>query len=386
MHFVKATHIFDGKQYLPEGKVLVMEEDGNIKEIVSEKEIDALNVESFDGIITPGFINTHCHLELSHLKNKIAQHTGIVDFGLSVIKHRNDASQEIQEECMRLADAEMKTAGIVAVGDISNTNATIKAKQNSDLYYHTFVELIALNPQRSDVVMEQGNLLLNEFQQNQLSVSLAPHAPYTASVKLIHAIVEECKKTKKATSIHNQESKTENEFFISKSGDYVRLYETLNIPIDYFEPSGSSSLQSVLSGFDKNVNTLLVHNTFSSPEDISLAQKTLNELYWCLCPKANLYIENTLPDLNLLLAQQCQLTIGTDSLASNNTLSIIEEINLLLKHFPSVPLEALLKAATYTGAKFLGIEDQFGTIEKNKKPGINLIEKKGNDFSAKRLF
>lgn len=386
MHFVKATQIFDGKQYLPAGKVLVMGEGAYIKDVISETEVEDSIVESFDGIITPGFVNTHCHLELSHLKNKIAQRTGIVDFGLGVIKYRNEAAAELLEECMRLADREMRAAGIVAVGDISNTNISINTKRSSELYYHTFVELIALNPQRAGIVMEQGNLLLEEFQQNQLPVSLAPHAPYTASVNLIKAIVAQCKRTKQATSIHNQESETENEFFKSKVGDYVRLYDTLNIPIDYFGPSGKSSLQSVLSGFDSDVNTLLVHNTFSSEEDISIAQKALHQLYWCLCPKANLYIENRLPDLSLLLAHQCRLTMGTDSLASNETLSIMDEINVLLKYFPSVPIKTLLKAATYTGAEFLRIEDQFGIIEKNKKPGINLIEKKGEIFTVKRLF
>src|ERR1700752_4749506 len=331
MHFVKATQIFDGKQYLPKGLVLVIEEGGNIKDIVSEKEVDALSIESFEGIMAPGFINTHCHLELSHLKNKIAQHTGIVDFGLGVIKHRNETSLEMQEECMRLADLEMKEGGIVAIGDISNTNTSINAKQKSGLYYHTFIELIALNPQRADLVIEQGNELLKEFEENRLSVSLAPHAPYTASIKLINTVIEQCKKTKQPTSIHNQESKAENEFFKSKTGDYVRLYQTLNIPIDYFEPTGKSSLQTVLEGFDKDVSTLLVHNTFSSQDDILLTQKTLNQVYWCLCPKANLYIENTLPDLGLLLSQYCQLTIGTDSLASNISLSIMDEINVLLK-------------------------------------------------------
>lgn len=386
MRFIKATQIFDGKQYLPAGKVLVMGNGAYIKDIISETEVEESIIESFDGIITPGFVNTHCHLELSHLKNKIAQHTGIVDFGLGVMKHRNEATAEMQEECMRLADAEMKAAGIVAIGDISNSNSSIKAKKNSDLYYHTFVELIALNPKRADLVMEQGVQLLQEYDQNGLSASLAPHAPYTASVELIEAVIKECRKNSKPTSIHSQESKAENAFFQSKSGDYVRMYQTLNIPIDYFAASGKSSLQTVINGFDKSVNTLLVHNTFSSEEDISIAQKALHQLYWCLCPKANLYIENTLPDVNLLVSKNCRLTIGTDSLASNNTLSVIDEINVLLKYFPEIPFENLLKAATFNGAEFLGIEDQFGTLEKNKKPGINLIERKGTDYSVRPLL
>lgn len=386
MRFLNATHIFDGKQYLPGNYVLAINENGGIQDILIKDEIDPLKIESFEGIITPGFINTHCHLELSHLKTKIPEHTGIVDFGLGIIKHRNEASLHMQEECMRLADAEMKIHGIVAVGDISNTNLSIAVKQQSELYYHTFVELIALNPQRADLVMGQGNQLLEEFERSKLRASLAPHAPYTASPPLIKRITEQCKQSKQPTSIHNQESKAENDFFQFKGGDYLRMYEALNIPIEYFVPSGKSSLQSVLEWFDANVNSLLVHNTFSSEDDIIKTQQALKNVYWCLCPNANLYIENALPNLNLLLAQNGQLTIGTDSLASNHSLSIISEVNVLLNQFPDVSLESLLCAATFNGAKFLGIDNQFGSIEKNKKPGINLLERKGKDFVVKKLL
>lgn len=386
MRFLNATHMFDGKQYLPGNYVLAINENGGIQDILTKDEIDPLKIESFEGIITPGFINTHCHLELSHLKTKIPEHTGIVDFGLGIIKHRNEASLHMQEECMRLADAEMKIHGIVAVGDISNTNLSIAVKQQSELYYHTFVELIALNPQRADLVMDHGNQLLEEFEQNKLRASLAPHAPYTASLRLINLISEQCKRSKQPTSIHNQESKAENDFFQFKKGDYLRMYEALSIPIEYFVPTGKSSLQSMLDGLDANVNSLLVHNTFSSAEDIIRAHAVLKNVYWCLCPNANLYIEDCLPNLNLLLAQNGQLTIGTDSLASNHSLSIISEVNVLLNQFPDVSLETLLCAATFNGAKFLGIDQQYGSIEKNKKPGINLLERKGKDFAVKKLF
>ncbi len=98
-----------------------------------------------------------------------------------------------------------------------------------------------------------------------------------------------------------------------------------------------------------------------------------------------MYIENTLPDIHLLDSNKCALTIGTDSLASNSGLSIINEINTILKHQPNTSLELLLNAATHKGAKFLGIENQFGLLEKNKKCGINLIEGQSGNYSVKKL-
>ena len=165
----------------------------------------------------------------------------------------------------------------------------------------------------------------------------------------------------------------------------MRLYETIGLSIDYFNASGKSSLQTIITSLNNKVNTLLVHNTFSNKNDIEDVKKTHQQLFWCLCPNANLYIENTLPNISLLNANNCTLTLGTDSLASNHQLSIIEEINTILKHQPDISFETLLKAATYNGAQFLGIENEFGLLEKNKKSGLNLIEGTEGEYSVKKL-
>jgi cytosine/adenosine deaminase-related metal-dependent hydrolase len=385
MRYITANRIFSGKEFLPNSTIIVLTDTGVINNLISADTVEPSVIEHLNGIICPGFINTHCHLELSHLKNTIEQHTGIVNFGLGIIKHRNELSLELQIEAMLQADKEMQRQGIVAVGDISNTSNSISIKKQSSIYYHTFIELIALNPLRADLVFNEGKTLLSDFKKNNLSVSLAAHAPYSASLQLIKKIADDCFDLKKPTTIHNQESEAENNFFKYKTDDYLRLYETIGLPIDYFNATGKSSLQTIIISLNDKVNTLLVHNTFSSKNDIEAVRKTHQQLFWCLCPNANLYIENTLPNVSLLNANNCTLTFGTDSFASNNQLSIIEEINTILKHQPNILFETLLKAATYNGAQFLGIENEFGLLEKNKKSGLNLIEGTEGKYSVKRL-
>ncbi len=385
MRFISSTRIFSGKEFLANNTVLVLNEKGVITDITRADKTESSHIEHFEGIICPGFINTHCHLELSHLKGAVKQHTGIVDFGLNIIKHRNDLPADIQLEHMHKANKEMIAQGIVAVGDISNTAQSLAVKQSSSLYYHTFVELIALNPERAQMVFDAGKTILAEFETAGQSASLAPHAPYSASLELIQLISNHCYHIKKPTSIHNQESRAENEFFETAGGDYLRLYNTLNIPIDYFKPTYKSSLQTVLPAFKKEINTLLVHNTFTGQKDLEMAQQSKQHLYWCLCPNANLYIENTLPDISLLNSFNCTLTLGTDSLASNHQLSMIEEINTILSREPGISIECLLQAATYNGARFLGLENQFGLLEKNRKPGLNLMEGSAGNYTVRKL-
>ena len=385
MRYISAKQIFSGQSFLPSNTVIVLNDKNVVIDLIDKQQVNIEQTEHYNGIISPGFINTHCHLELSHLKNKISQKTGIVNFALDIIKNRNNINSELQLEAINNADQHMYEQGIVAVGDISNTTISLSKKKESAIYYHTFVELIGLNPEKADSIFEYGLDLTRQFTESHLSNSMVAHAPYTVSKELIERITNSCSQEKKPTSIHNQESVSENNFFISKSGDILKLYSDLNIPIDFFNPTSKTSLQSILNALNTDINTLLVHNTFTNAQDIEIANQIHQHLFWCLCPNANLYIENTLPNIELLLEMNCNLTLGTDSLASNTNLSIIDEINTIKKYYPAIAIETLLQMATYNGAKFLGIENTFGSIKINTACGLNLITENRGLFEVKKL-
>jgi len=132
-----------------------------------------------------------------------------------------------------------------------------------------------------------------------------------------------------------------------------------------------------LPHFTKAQSIIFVHNAVTSAEDIAFAKlQTANyqlSTFFCLCPNANLYITNTLPDVTMLISQQCDIVLGTDSLASNDQLNILEEIKALQRNFPQVELATMLKWATSNGSIALQMNDDLGSFEKTKKPGIVLI-------------
>jgi len=345
--------------------------DGEINEILTADvaETRNLKVERYKGSIVPGFINTHCHLELSHLLSQIPERTGLVEFVQSIIKSRHADSEQINT-AMQNADAEMLENGIVAVGDISNQTASKEIKQNSKIYYYTFVEAMGFNPERANAIMEYATGIKNEF--SPLPASVVPHAPYSVSHELFSLVNEAAEKEDAFISIHNQETTDENDFFNSKSGGFLELYKFLGLDIAFFEPSRKTSLQSWLP-YVKKQKTLLVHNTVSSKADVEYAKQSHPDLYWCLCPQANLYIENSLPDVNLFIEEGIKITLGTDSLASNHQLNILSEMKTLQQH-KNIDFENLLLWATFNGAEFLGLNDRFGSIEVGKIPGLNLIQ------------
>lgn len=356
-------------------------------------------IEQYSGIICPGFINAHCHLELSWMKGILPEKQGMAGFIKGLIAARSTYNQERALNAIEKAEQEMINNGIVAVGDISNNEITFAQKSKVNIKYHTFLEVFDLNPSKAKRVFNAAQELLALYpmlgnqhkenlqhqggQQNGNSdqISIVPHAPYSVSENLFKLIIKHGVQNNSLISYHNQESQAESELFISKSGPLYDYFTTLGINLDYIKKTGQNSLHSTLPSFSKTNKTLLVHNTFSNKEDILFAldyfnapgQTAMSNLFFCFCPNTNLYIENQLPDFQLFIDAGAQCTIGTDSLASNHTLSILDELKTITRNNPQIPLQTLLTWATLNGAKFLGFDKELGSIEKGKRPGLNLI-------------
>lgn len=373
MQFISADKIFDGTKFLPEDSVLVIN-NNSVKEVISGKLIGANTIRKHKGIICPGFVNAHCHLELSHLMGKIPQQTGLPEFAKQIVTNRNNFTKEQKIELAKIQDGLFVANGIAAVGDICNTDDTFEIKAKSKIHYHSFIELIGLNPAYAEKQFNSGLELINKAKAFNLSASFAPHAPYSTSLELIDLIGRYNSSNNLVTSIHNQESLEEDRFFKGLPTNFLNLYSFLNIPIDFFKAPNTSSFQHYYS-YLKNTKSIFVHNTFSAKEDVELSENPYH--YWCFCPKANLYIENKLPNYELF--KNKTICLGTDSLASNNNLNLIEEANTILNNSSVFGIEEILSALTYNGAKALGIEEKFGSI-KVGTTFLNLIAFEANEI------
>ncbi|MER3497552.1 MAG: amidohydrolase [Chitinophagaceae bacterium] len=375
---LQATQLFTGFQLLNNDYVLVVKNNGEIEKIIPVSEAGE-GIEKFEGILSPGFINCHCHLELSHMKGLIPEQTGLVDFVLKVVNERHHSTEKILEAIAR-AVSEMQNNGIVAVGDICNNDLTIAEKQRKNLHYYNFIEASGWLPQISKIRFERAHQLYQQFKTKlpDCEATIVPHAPYSVSENLWQEIQPYFQN--ETVTIHNQETVFEDEFFTTGSGEFLRLYEKLNIDNSHHQPAQTSSLQSYFEKLTRAKNILLVHNTFTKQEDISFVQRQTNnhqlQIFFCLCANANLYIEKSLPPVELLMSNNCQLVLGTDSLASNWSLNILDEIKTIQKNFPQIAIEEMMKWATINGAKALNMAHELGSFEKGKRPGVNLITPK----------
>ena len=386
--YITAPQIHNGKDWLVTGSTLELADDGTITAILSAPTSDTVY---YKGVLVPGFVNTHCHLELSHMRGVIPQHTGLVPFLKNVIKRRNEHTDAQKKEARDSAFTEMLNNGIVAVGDIANTTDTLEIRAKEQLHIHTFIESLGfseVNARKSFGFAEKTyeSFAAQPAASKILRQTITPHAPYSVSAALFRLIDKHIPGS--LLSIHNQESIDEHQYYRTKQGAIRDLLSALNIDDSFFTPTGKSSLQSYLQYLSAERTYVFVHNTCTEKEDVQYALSRIKEAYWCLCPNANLYIENSLPDIDMLLAEKATICIGTDSLASNTELSVLSELYTIKQEYPIIPWGTLLSWGIYNGAKALQMQDTVGLFAPGMKPGV--VQLTGLDSvgkpKAKRLF
>ncbi|MEO8110562.1 MAG: amidohydrolase family protein [Ginsengibacter sp.] len=385
----KADLLFNGTDLL-KNSVLVTDNTGKVISVINAEDAGD-EVQVLNGILSPGFINAHCHLELSHLKNKIPERTGLIEFVYKVVTERHFPNEAIL--CaMEIAQNEMIKNGIVAVGDICNNILSSSLKCNAEIQYYNFIEASGWHPHVAAERFESSRVIYEKYLEKKHNVSIVPHAPYSVSESLWEKITPYF--AGKIVTIHNQETIFEDEFFLNGSGELAKMYEMMKIDNAFYKSPGTRSIPSYFEKLSSASSVILVHNTFIKQDDIHFinnAKSSKQRVSFCLCPNANMYIENALPPVDLLMQNNVNIILGTDSLASNRQLSIMEEIKTIAKKFTSIKTETLLKWATLNGAHALEMNDKLGSFEPGKKPGIVLIENVeggliNENTTAKRLL
>ncbi len=356
--------------WTPEGflrRPLVTLDDGG--RILDVRTCDAPDREPFTefhaGLLTPGFVNAHCHLELSALRGRIPEGCGFAGFARAMGEVRGLADEEERRAAIAAADAEMTRGGIVAVGDIANGEAAFDVKSAGRIAYRTFAEFFGLRTMAADGLRP----LLRHPR-----TSLTPHSVYSVQDAPFRAL---CAEGTAPLSIHFMESPAEAELFAGR-GPLHEWYARAGFVCDFLHYG--SPAERLVRSIPAERPLILVHACCVGEEEVRriLAHFTA-PVYWCLCPRSNRYISRLAPPVALLRSLGARICLGTDSLASNRSLSLLDELRAL----GGVPLRESLRWATLGGAEALGLDDALGTVAPGKRPGLNLLT--GLDFERMDL-
>lgn len=348
MRRISAQYLFTSAGRPLRRGVITVDDNGTVAgvEDTGGNLTETAGTEFYNGVIIPGFVNCHAHLELSHMKGLIPPGGGLNDFIASVRNSREASEEEILREAGRAA-GDMYEEGVVACGDISNQSVTATVKRVSPIRWFTFAEAFGLDPSLAESRMNGALKVVEEMKVNGLPVQVTPHSLYSVSEPLSGMISEHIT-PESVISVHFLESDDEREMALEHAEKALAL----------------SRMAS---------HVLLIHNTVITRDEAEKVAAAGNT-WFCLCPSSNMYISGKMPPAAMLREVTDRIVIGTDSLASSGQLSMITELRLLQEAAPGIPADEIFRWGTVNGARALKMDNLLGSIEPGKRPGLMLVE------------
>lgn len=372
------VYTLDASEPIRNGFVEYDDTDGRIINVGLCSEDDEIN----EGALVPGFVNGHCHVELSHLHTKFRKGTGMAGFIDQINELRDWAGRDKKMELVQKWMDKMWEDGVSAMADISNDDSSFEVKKSHPMYTRTFLEVFGSEPEMCQGVMADVTELNRIADAVGIDAAPTPHSCYTMSPQLLSASAA-AGLERGYISYHSQESQEEEDLLRTGTG---AMYENRKRSGMSTPPvTGESSLKYFIdrladakqAPYDEQI--LLVHNVCLSQDDIDAAKKVMNNVYWTVCPLSNIFIHNALPPIPLMRANSLNIMLGTDSLSSNDDLDMVKEMYCLHDAFPEVPMAEILTWASLNGAAFLGKEDELGSFTPGKRPGIVLVSAMDKD-------
>ena len=379
---IAASYVYTLESDAPlrNGYVEYEDADGTILEIGICENPESEDM--YQGALVPGFVNAHCHVELSHLHKKFRKGTGMAGFIDQINELRDWAGREKKAELVKEWMDKMCADGVSAMADISNDDSSFDVKASHSMYTRTFLEVFGSEPHMCEGVMDEVRALHQVASSKGIDAAPTPHSCYTMSPQLLSASAAAGLEGG-YLSYHSQESQEEEDLLMNGSGAMYenRVRNNMSTP----PVTGESSLKYFIDRLADAKSApymehiLLVHNVCLKQDDIDAARKVMKNVYWAVCPLSNIFIHDALPPVPLMRKNGLDIAIGTDSLSSNDDLNMIGEIACLHRNFPEVPMNEIFTWASLNGARFLSKEDVLGSLSVGKRPGIVLVSDLGAD-------
>lgn len=365
----------------------VVTRDGLIIEVGRARDLaDRTAVDFGDAAICPGFVNAHTHLELTHLASRVPPTPDFIDWLRCL--YREAIAYPPTRESVELSISEgikqSLAAGVTTVGDITrHPQWTRPVMANSMLGGVSFGEVIAIGTRRTKLTERLDAAASRDCENDRVRIGISPHAPYTVEPDGLRkcASLNQLIGTNKQQvgaehppyriCIHAAETLAEAEFTLSRSGPFADYLCELNLWDDEIPMSGCGPIELLHRTDLLNPSTLIAHANYVSDDDIVLMARSGASVAYC--PRTHHAFGHPPHRFRDMLAAGINVSIGTDSLASNPSLSVLDELRFLHQRFPDLQPETLLQLGTICGARALGLASKAGTITPGKWANIVAI-------------
>jgi len=358
---------------------------GTFDEIKALANVDKI-IDLGNAVILPGLINIHTHLDLTNLHNRIKPTTNFTHWVFQIVGARIRWKEEDYISSIEKGIELCVESGTTTVADIANTGYSFSVLKKSPLRKVVYKEIIDLNPDHAqDVLKKTQSELSTIISDNLLSIGLSPHAPYSVSRELYQAIAQFAAERETPVCTHIAETRDEIEFLTKGTGSFPAFLKQLRAMPDNWHAPGLTPIQYLNeTGILRN-RPLLIHCNYITDEEISIIKSSGASV--AFCPRSHHFFGHLNHPVQKLLDAGINVGLGTDSLASNDTLNILDEMKFLsLRH--SISSKTLLTMATINGANALELESKVGQIKEGFEAdlcGVKLPDVYGGNIYSQLL-
>lgn len=321
--------------------------------------------------ILPGWVNAHTHLELSGINAPLG-YPGIplVEWIRLVVDWRRAESYDAAG-AVRRGLGECEIAGTAAVGDIVQPSPDL---HETPVAVTGFLELIGPTEARTAEALQMAAAYAGAGRgRGGRRLGLSPHAPYSVRPELVEGACRLSREYRVAMAFHLAESREETQLLRDSSGPIRELLERLDAWDPTVQPAGRRPLDFLRMMAEAD-RALVIHGNYLDEEEIAFLAERRERMSVVYCPRTHAWFRHDAYPLEAMLAAGVNVALGTDSRASSPDLNLLEEMRHVARCHPNVPPEKIIEMGTLSGAKALGIEQEFGTLEPGKSARLAIVD------------
>jgi cytosine/adenosine deaminase-related metal-dependent hydrolase len=365
---------------LPNAAVAIVE-NGTLADITpwrdSFRDSEKTVVDWGSAVIMPGLINAHVHLELTSLCNRLTEYDSFTDWLSQLIAERRSWNQDEFQCSIREGINLSLASGTTTVGDIATSGITRSITRGNMLRQVIFEESIALSPGQVEQTIADLNRILDTSKPGELiRQGVSPHSPYSVSGELYRGLSALAHQRKIPLTTHVAETESEIQFLETGTGEFRDYLQALSVFPTGWNPPGLHPIPYLHSLGVLGPNCLLIHCNYMDRESIDLVSGSGSSIVYC--PRSHAFFDHPQHPVRELLDAGINITLGTDSLASNTTLSMLDEMRFLYKERKDLKSEEILKAVTINSAKALNYGNSIGILKSGCRADMTVLEVPSN--------
>ena len=364
-----STVIDDGAVLIDDGKVKFAGCANDISNHESCQIIDLGN-----SAIVPGFVNTHTHLDLTHLHNFIKYNGDFTDWIRQLVNAKKEWTESEYLSSIRSGIKSSLESGTTTVADITRNGLALEELQKSNIRKTLFYELIDFNPDSAESTIDNFKNIIGNVKQNDLlSIGIFPHAPYTVSEELYRISKTVSEESGFSIATHISETIDEANFLTRGAGNFASLLRDFDM-LKEWKPPGLRPVNYMKNiGFLEN-GCILVHCNYLKGEEVDHIEESNSTIVFC--PRSHKYFRHKDHPFYMLGNRDINVALGTDSLASNDSLSILDEMKYIYTQHKTSKPQDILYMGTIAGATALRLNNKIGKLEEGYDADIAVIDVK----------